>query len=100
MLTMVIEKPIQLAMVSAEPTSSLGALWAFKAENCGESPTTVIPQNSRNARKTGVDALKKSGETAQQMPEASSCMNATRALPALREIKPPPAQTILPPATT
>ena len=56
MLKMVIANPMQLAMVSAEPTSTLGAFCAFSAENCGESPTTTMPQNTRNARNSGVGA--------------------------------------------
>src|SRR5204862_2414252 len=77
MLPMVMEKPMQLAMVSAEPTSSRGALAALSAENWGESPTTTIPQNSKNARNAGPGAAKSSGESTQQMPEARSWAKAT-----------------------
>src|SRR4029078_6366878 len=45
-------KPMQWATVSADPTSSRGAYRAFNAENCGESPTTTMPQKSRNATNT------------------------------------------------
>ncbi len=51
MLTIVIENPIQLTIVKADPTSSLGAAWATRAENWGESPTTTIPQKIRNPKK-------------------------------------------------
>src|SRR5206468_3151965 len=100
MLKMVIANPMQFAMVSAEPTNCCGALRAFSAENCGESPTTTTPQNTRKARKIGVGAKKTSGEITQHMPEARSCANATGALPALREIKPPATQPMLPAAMT
>src|SRR3982074_3498037 len=50
MLKIVMAKPMQLAIVSAEPTRWRGALCALSAENCGESPTTTTPQNSRKAR--------------------------------------------------
>lgn len=44
MLTMVIEKPMQLTIVRAVPLSFFGALFATKVENRGESATTTIPQ--------------------------------------------------------
>lgn len=47
MLMMVIKKPIQLTIVRAEPTSSLGAVCATRVENWGESPTTTMPQKIR-----------------------------------------------------
>ena len=97
---MVMEKPMQLAMVSAEPTSSRGALAALSAENWGESPTTTIPQNSKNARNAGPGAANSSGESTQQMPEARSCAKATGALPERRETSPPAAQPMNPAAIT
>ena len=72
MLTMVIEKPMQLTIVSAEPISAFGALSAFGAENCGESPATVIPQIRRKNRNTGVGAENRNGEIKQQNPEIVS----------------------------
>lgn len=64
MLKIVIANPTQFAIVSAGPTRCLGALWALRVENCGESPTTTIPQNTRKARNTGTGAKKMSGNIA------------------------------------
>ena len=50
MLTMVIENPIQLTMVRADPTRSCGAVLATRVENCGESPDTTIPQKMITAK--------------------------------------------------
>ncbi len=73
MLAMVMANPIQLAMVKAEPISSLGAYCAFRVKNCGESPTTTIPQKIRNSNNTGRGAKKNNGDNRQQMPDAESC---------------------------
>src|SRR5687768_3261217 len=100
MLTIVIAKPIELPMVSADPTHSRGAFFALSAESCGESPTTTMPQKTRNARNTGVGAWKRSGDSAQNNPDEASCANATGALPARSEISPPPVQPTLPAAMT
>ena len=70
--TIVIEKPMQLAIVSAEPTSLGGAKRALSVENCGESPTTTTPQNNRKARNTGKGARNASGETRQHRPDADN----------------------------
>src|SRR5258708_34436731 len=98
MLRMVIEKPMQFAMVSAEPTSSRGAFAAFSAESWGESPTTTIPQNSKNARNSGVGAWNASGDSTQHRPDASSCAKATGALPQRSDSNPPATQPTPPPA--
>ena len=98
MLTMVIEKPIQLTMVRADPTKSWGAVRAMIAENWGESPTTTTPQKIKPPRKTSGEAKNTKGETRQQMPDPVSWIDATGALPALLEIIPPSTQPRLPPA--
>ena len=72
--TIVIEKPMQLAIVSAEPTSVGGAKRALSAENCGELPATTRPQNKRKARKSGKGARNASGETRQHRPDADNCI--------------------------
>ena len=43
---MVMENPIQVTRVIAVPFCSGGAETATRAENCGESETTVIPQRT------------------------------------------------------
>ena len=48
-LTTLIAKPMQLTIVSADPTYALGAVAALSAENCGESPATAKPQTTRKA---------------------------------------------------
>jgi hypothetical protein len=50
MLMMVMKKPMQLTIVRADPTSSLGAVYATRVENWGESPTTTIPQKIKKDR--------------------------------------------------
>ena len=101
MLKMVMAKPMQLAMVSAEPTSSRGALCAFSAENCGESPTTTTPQNSRKARNTGVGAW--NSERRQHAAHAGGreLRERDRArCPRAATTRPPPAQPRQPAAIT
>src|SRR5258707_4750703 len=98
MLRMVIEKPMQFAMVSAEPTSSRGAFAAFSAENWGESPTTKMPEDSKNARNSGVGAWNASGDSTQHRPDASSCAKATGALPQRSDSNPPATQPTRPAA--
>ena len=49
-LMMVMKKPMQLTIVRADPTSSLGAVYATRVENWGESPTTTIPQKIKKDR--------------------------------------------------
>src|SRR6185503_9346138 len=101
MLKIVIAKPMQLPMVSAEPTHSLGAFAALRAENCGESPTTTTPQNARKPRNSGAGAWNASGDSRQQAPEHASWAKATRALPARSDAIPPAAQPTKPaPMTT
>ena len=53
---MVMKNPMLVTMVSAEPISSRGAVWAVSAENCGESPTTTIPQKMRNPKNISDEA--------------------------------------------
>jgi hypothetical protein len=53
---MVREKPMQLTMVRADPTSAGGAVFATRAENCGESPAAVHPQKITIPKNKGADA--------------------------------------------
>ena len=53
------ENPIQLTIVKADPTSSLGAVRATRDENWGESPTTTIPQNIKNPKSAQTRAVLK-----------------------------------------
>lgn len=85
-------------MVRAEPTYSRGAFSAFNAENWGESPMTETPQTTRNAMNNGSSALKNKGESAQQIPEISSWVAATQALPTFFDTMPPPAHPMNPAA--
>ncbi len=85
-LTTVIAKPMQFTMVSAEPTNSLGAVAALSAENCGESPTTTMPQKTMNARKAGAGSSNaQRRQQAARARTATTGANATRALPTKRE---------------
>ena len=95
-----IRNPIELAIVSAEPTYSGGAFFAFRAENWGESPTTVIPQIKRKMINKVKSKPKNSGDNRQQAPDTVSWIAATFALPTLAEIIPPTAQPKNPAAIT
>lgn len=50
-LTILIEKPIQLTRVNAVPFNCAGAEEATMVENCGESDTTTMPQNENTSKK-------------------------------------------------
>ncbi|CPL26199.1 Uncharacterised protein [Bordetella pertussis] len=92
MLTTVMAKPMALTRVTMLPTWAGGDSCATRAANCGESPTTTMPQNSRKARKAGVGRAKHSGESTQHRPDNDSWVNATGRLPSRRDTKPPPTQ--------
>ena len=67
MLTMVMEKPMQLTMVNDVPLDCSGAFLAIKVENKGESATTVIPQKIKNEIRTKPEAaINIRGERIQQ----------------------------------
>ena len=48
-LTMVMEKPIQLTIVSEVPLASSATFCATRVENNGESAITTNPQKNKNA---------------------------------------------------
>ena len=96
MLKIVIKKPMLVTIVNAVPINSLGAVLAVRAEYCGESPTTTIPQKIRNAINTGSGAKKNKGDNKQHNPDALSWKKATFALPDFCEIIPPTMHPRLP----
>ncbi len=77
MLIMVIEKPIQLTMVSAVPFTSESALCATNVENKGESAMTTIPQIDKNiSRMTIEDCNNMKGERTQLIPDINKELEA------------------------
>src|ERR1041384_2013553 len=100
MLTIVIANPMEVTIVRADPTSRGGANRAVNAENCGESPTTAIPQTTIALRKSANGKRENKGERKQHAPETRSWTHATRALPHLLDANPPPTQPAAPPAMT
>ena len=90
MLTIVIENPIQLTIVSAVPFVSDAALCATKVENIGESAITTMPQKKRNAMNTIVlGVVMMGGEIKQDKTENERATIAVFGAPTLREIYPP-----------
>lgn len=78
MLKIVIEKPIQLIVVSAVPLILGSALWATMVENKGESAITTIPQKSKNTKNTVGDATWLThGTKRQHNPESPKAIEAT-----------------------
>jgi len=71
---MVTANPTELTMVRAVPLLSVGADWATKVDNCGESAITAMPQSIIKAKKMldGISKIK--GESKQQQPEAAKAM--------------------------
>lgn len=101
MLMMVMEKPIQLTMVSNVPFDSSGAFWATKVENRGESPTTTIPQKNKKPKNTGNEfCIRKNGDSRQQQQDAVNNRVATRFAPKYWERIPLATQAIPPEAIT
>ena len=96
MLTTEIAKPMQLVKVSTLPTTAGGAFCAVSVENCGESPATVAPHNSSQAKNSGSGAASISGAARQHRALVASCDCATRALPKRRASRPPPTQPTMP----
>lgn len=68
----VMAKPMLVTSVIMLPRRSGRANRETKVENCGESPTTVIPQISIKIEKIGNEKLTKKGKTKQQIPEVKS----------------------------
>ena len=94
---MVIEKPMQFTMVRAVPFDSAGALRATKVENKGESATTTIPQNKRNATMIMIESLPSiNGDATQQRHDKSKATAAVFLAPAFKETYPPITQAIPP----
>lgn len=64
---MVMEKPMQLTMVSDVPLDCSGAFRATSVENRGESATTNSPQKNRKLKKAKLELInKKMGDNKQQ----------------------------------
>jgi len=73
MLIMVMEKPMQFTIVSADPFDSEGAFCATSVENNGESAITTSPQIHRKMSNDISDAASRNkGETIQQIAEESN----------------------------
>jgi hypothetical protein len=86
MLNMVIENPIQFTIVSAEPRLWVGACFATKLENKGESAMTMVLQKNRNPRKRmGFECCKNRGETKQQIPEQARAILAINLAPYVKD---------------
>lgn len=98
METMPMLKPMAFCKASALPTISGGQAVADKAENCGESATTVAPQNSSTVI-SHADVVTK-GKIAQQKADPASAVAATRALPKRWLSLPPSMQLNAPMPTT
>jgi len=64
-------KPTQMTNVSAVPFFSEGAVAATRAENCGESAATVIPQIIRKITKNKLPETIIQGEIKQQKQEVA-----------------------------
>lgn len=70
MLMIVIEKPIQLTIVSDVPFDPCGAYRATNVENIGESAITAKLHTSKKMSTTEVDSMNKNnGDTRQQKQE-------------------------------
>ena len=87
-------------MVSAVPTTSIGAARAESAENWGESATTVTPHAKSNVNPIIGDRVAVSGKIRQISPEIERLPNATAALPIRRLSHPPAMQPAAPTAIT
>ena len=82
MLTMVMEKPMQVIKVSAVPLCCGGAHCATSAENCGESDITDKLHININPKNNGKESSNTKGAAIQQQPEHSNEYHATFLLPA------------------
>jgi hypothetical protein len=93
MLMIVIEKPMQVTMVSAVPFVSAGAFWATSVEKSGESAITTNPQKTRNPINRYSDSVaNRNGEIRQQPQDKHSAINATRLVPITCARYPPNTQ--------
>lgn len=70
-----------LTMVSAVPFIFGTEFCATSVEKRGESATTSIPQNSKNAINTYEPVLKKNGENIQHKQESDNAANAVFFVP-------------------
>ena len=85
-LIIVIEKPMELTIVSAVPFISAGAFWATSVEKRGESAMTTIPQKSKKiTNRISNSTANIKGEMRQHPQDKSKAMNAVRFVPAVRE---------------
>lgn len=69
---MVIVKPMQVLIVSVDPTNVVGEKCAITVENCGESPTTTTPHVIIATKNKFLGSMKRSGEHRQIIPESNS----------------------------
>ena len=98
-LTMVMEKPIQLTIVSEVPLASSATFCATRVENNGESAITTNPQKNKNAMSSGVALLsKKNGDSKQQQQDKHKAMVAILFAPKRCDNKPPATQASAPQA--
>lgn len=97
---MVIANPMHVVNVSDVPRESAGAFTATRAENCGESGTTVRPQMRINKRNNGRGKCHITGDNKQHIAEKSRAARATGKLPVRIEILPPAQQPKPPMAMT
>ena len=100
MLAMVIEKPMQLAMVSAEPTSSRGALAAFSAENCARIADHHYAPEDEESEEHRRRRVEQQGRSRAAGGRGGELQNATGALPARSDASPPATQPMPPAAIT
>ena len=70
-LSIEIANPILVTIVNPVPTKFLGAVSAFKVENCGESATTVNPQMRRTEMNNTKGRSKRKIDNKQQIPETN-----------------------------
>ena len=84
MLIIVIEKPMQLTIVSAVPFFSAIAFCATSVEKRGESAITTIPQKTRKPiNKLSYSVANIKGESRQHTHDRSNAMNAVCLVPAI-----------------
>lgn len=95
---MVIAKPIQFTMVMEDARYSGLVFCEIRAENCGESPATLIPQINMMVMKTKGLTCEKETEKRQHINENDKQPKANFALPNLAENSPVNTQAISPEA--
>lgn len=69
---------MEVTNVSAVARYVDGAFWETNVENCGESPTTLIPQTNMKIRKHRTEKEGRKMHKTQQMHEISSANHAIR----------------------